>query len=489
MKLKNLVMGLTLLAVHNQLSADEAVRKQTHPLAVVTSETEKHMTYAELIEQYKLPGVSLAVIDNYKLIYSTSAGVKEFGKPDKIDRHTAFSTASIAKPVTALLTAMLAEQGKLRLDDPIQGYLKRWKIPPSKYAGQVTFRQLLSHTGGTSQTGFADFYRGDDIPTAIDSLNGKKLPRYDKPIEFLYTPGTNWRYSGGGYVIVQIALEDITGKPLAALAESMLFSPLGMSDSTMYQDGESGFLSNVAKVHDAEGQVIGTGIPICPQVAPSGLWSTPEDLAKLIIGMQRALAGKSETVISPWVAQTTTQVQTIKHTGGWGLGWMRADAYGNLKWFSHAGSNTGVGGHAMGTMDQGRGVVVLANGDRPARQPVIDAIIENVMKKQGWNQPLDGQDTKLPPELISDMTGRYQTSFGDVFEVTEENGQLYYKGRFIAWSQPSSGLLYHLGKGKFSTDDLGLSLQFQQDGKSKKSGLVFSRSDTPLTEFAMEKLP
>jgi CubicO group peptidase (beta-lactamase class C family) len=195
--------------------------------------------------------------------------------------------------VTGTIAVMLAEKGVIDLDLPVSQYLKSWVLPASPLTKNkaITIRHLLTHTAGMTQGGFADFYLGDDIPTLIESLNGQKLPRYNKPISVKFEPETDWDYSGGGYVIAQVAIEDVTGKTLAQLAEEMLFKPLGMSHSTMYQHGHPKFLNNVAKVHDSEQKVIGTGLPICPQIAPSGMWSTALDMAKFVIEYQKALAG------------------------------------------------------------------------------------------------------------------------------------------------------------------------------------------------------
>lgn len=118
-----------------------------------------------------------------------------------------------------------------------------------------------------------------------------------------------------------MALEDHLGKSLADLAETYLFKPLGMNYSTMRQPHEAGFLTNVAQAHDENGQIIRTGTPITPQVAPSGLWSTPLDIAIFIIEFQRALAGQDTKVISQAVAQSVVDVVTLKVMGGWSMGW------------------------------------------------------------------------------------------------------------------------------------------------------------------------
>ncbi|WP_278550970.1 serine hydrolase domain-containing protein [Elizabethkingia bruuniana] len=302
------------------------------------------MKINQQLEKYKLPGFSLVVFENYKIVYSNQFGLKSVNSKEKIDENTAFSTASISKPITALLCHILEEKGLINLNDPIDRYLKRWHLPKSKFTenNSPTWKQFLNHTAGTSQGGFEDHYEGETIPTITQSLLGQ-IPRYDKEIEFLFTPGTNFEYSGGGYVIIQMALEDTLNKSIAELAQEYIFSPLGMKNTTMVQPNEKGFLTNVALVHDKDGKVIRTGLPITPQVGASGMWSTPTDLAKLSIEIQNALRNKNNKVISHQVAKKVTEVTAFKNAvGGWSYGWQKSFGYSNYDWFSCNGSNTGV---------------------------------------------------------------------------------------------------------------------------------------------------
>ena len=248
--------------------------------------------------QYGLVGLSAVVFENYQIVWTKTWGHKAINMDEKIDPQTAFSTASISKAITATLFVLLEEKGLIDLEAPVNDYLQRWKLPENEFTKKVpvTFRHLLSHTAGTTQHGFADFYAGDEVPTILESVQGK-LPRYDKPIEVVFEPGTQWSYSGGGYTLAQMALEDHLGKSLAELAAAYIFQPLGMQNTTMHQDGDAGFLSNVAKVHNEQGEVIKTGIPICPQTAASAMWSTPTDMAIFMIEIQVSLKKKGNFIL------------------------------------------------------------------------------------------------------------------------------------------------------------------------------------------------
>lgn len=384
----------------------------------------------DAMKLHGLKGVSVAVFEGYKIVWTGSWGVKDIDSREPIDNNTAFSAASIAKPITATLFAILEEKGMINLKDPVSKYLKRWKLPESEFLSntELTFEHLLSHTAGTTQHGFDDFYVGDTIPTLVQSLKGQ-LPDYDKEISFQWIPGSNWSYSGGGYVIAQMAVEDSLGKSLTDLADEYLFKPMSLKNTTLKQPNETGFLTNVAMAHDENGKIVRTGLPITPQIAPSGLWSTPSDLATFVIEIQNALRNKNNSVISYHVAKRMTYIVTSKVLGGWSLGWERRYGFGNYDWFSHGGANTGIGGHLYGTMKDGNGIAFLGNGANTNRIPVLDQFRNSIIKTHEWYIPIDKSLEKpITEELIRMITGKYvHTLFGEVVEVMNNNKGLFIK--------------------------------------------------------------
>lgn len=419
------------------------------------------------LENHKLAGFSLVVFENYNIVYSNQFGLKSVNSNEKIDHNTAFSTASISKPITALLCFILDEKGLIDLDEPIDNYLKRWHLPKSQFTEikNPTWKQFLNHTAGTSQHGFADFYEGDTIPTIKQSLLGQ-LPRYDKEIEFLFTPGTSWSYSGGGYVIVQMALEDTLNKSIAELADEYIFSPLDLKNTTMVQPNQKGFLTNVAFVHDKDNNVIKTGLPITPQVAPSGLWSTPTDLTKLTIEIQNALRNKENQVISHNVAKKIIEVTALKDAvGGWSYGWQRSFGFDNYDWFMCNGSNTGVGGDIFATTTDGNGFVFLANGEKPNRFPVIDQTRRKLLSLMNWKKELSKEETlQIPNELKASLIGTYKDFLygqGMPTKILERNNRLYVESPFFQHfkGQKDSELIY-LKTGLFKIIDYPNSLKF-----------------------------
>jgi CubicO group peptidase (beta-lactamase class C family) len=424
-----------------------------------------------------LKGLSVAVFENYKIVWTGTWGIKDVETGEPINGNTAFSTASIAKPITATLFAILEEKGLINLKDPVSNYLKRWKLPESEFLKdtELTLEHLLSHTAGTTQHGFADFYEGDSIPTLVQSLKGE-LPRYDEEISFQCKPGTNWSYSGGGYVIAQMAIEDSLGVSLADLAHEYLFHPLALNNTTMKQPNESGFLTNIAMAHDENGEIVGTGIPITPQVAPSGLWSTPSDLATFVIEIQNALRNKNNTVISNKVAKRVTAIVTSKVLGGWSLGWERRYGFSNYDWFSHGGANTGIGGHIYGTMKDGNGITFLGNGANANRMPVTDQFRNSIIVANKWYIPLDKSLEKpMTNELTEMITGKYiHTLFGEVVELISEDEGLYIKG-FIG---NGTNELTFIGDDTFLIDGSPSKMKIKKNEPDGSLNIILIRNNT-----------
>ncbi|MCK0070307.1 serine hydrolase domain-containing protein [Kordiimonas laminariae] len=456
----------------------------------------KAIQYDQLLEKHQLTGLSVAVIDNYELVHLIGAGEKDYGTGQLVDPDTAFSTASVSKAITGLIAVMLVEQGVLDLDKPVSVYLKRWSLPESDFNKYqpITLRHLLTHTAGTSQSGFADYYPGDDIPTLIESLNGEKLARYKEPITIMWEPRQRFKYSGGGFVVAQVAIEDVTGKTLPELAREMLFDPLGMQNTTMHQVGHQDFPKNVAKAHAFDRSHFGDGgVLINPQQAAGGVWSSAADMAKLVLDMQKALAKKPSKVISPWVAKTVTSIQTFKKAGGWGLGWARYEAQGNLDWFSHLGYNTGIGGAVMGSMEGGKAIIAFGNGVHRVRVPAINEVIATTIKTLGWKREIQVSETDIPDEIRSRIVGHYRnlntgywSPFHEVVTIEERDGALWLDNSI---KRRAPRKLIHIGEGRFKMDEFnGSEITIEKNPSDQSWYLTMGRKGMNSKAYALRKL-
>src|SRR5579859_3674956 len=179
----------------------------------------------------RVPGVSIAVIDDGELAWAMGYGVRENGRPDPVATETRFQAASISKPTTAFAVLRLVHEGRLDLDEDIQRYLRSWSLPANgAWQPRLTLRHLLSHTGGVTVPAFPGYLPDEPIPTLRQVLDGTP-PANTSPIRVDTLPGLQHRYSGGGTTIVQQLLIDVVGQPFPVLMRDLVLDPLGMEHS------------------------------------------------------------------------------------------------------------------------------------------------------------------------------------------------------------------------------------------------------------------
>ena len=204
----------------------------------IKGEKEQLMSLADRMQFYKTPAVSVAMIDKGKIAWAKGYGTISFeSNAPAVTAETLFQAGSISKPVAAMGALLLVQQGKLSLDEDVNTYLKSWKVPENEFTAteKVTLRRLLSHTAGTSVHGFPGYKVGEYIPTLVEILEGKKPQVNTDPVRVTKIPGTECSYSGGGTVIVQLLIEDITGEPFNVWMKKNILVPFGMTASTFDQ--------------------------------------------------------------------------------------------------------------------------------------------------------------------------------------------------------------------------------------------------------------
>jgi CubicO group peptidase (beta-lactamase class C family) len=257
-------------------------KNDPHPAKTLTAE----------MAAMQVPGVSIAVIHNGAIEWAQGFGIAAAGGAP-VTAETLFQAGSISKPVAAMAALRLVQEGKVNLDADINTYLTSWKLPASEAAGgkPVTLRELLSHTGGTTVHGFAGYAAGEPVPTLTQVLDGVK-PANSEAVRVDIAPGTKWRYSGGGYSIMQQAAIDVTKSPFPQVMHDTVLAPIGMTHST-YQQPLPADWKPVATPYDGKGKPIPGGAHTYPEMAAAGLWSTATDLARYVIENQLSLEGKA----------------------------------------------------------------------------------------------------------------------------------------------------------------------------------------------------
>lgn len=286
------------------------------------------------------------------------------GKPVHAD--TLFQVASLSKWVTALGVMTLVEQGKLDLDKPVSTYLTRWQLPASEFDNNgVTVRRLLSHTAGlTDGLGYGGFPPGTDVQPLTDSLTraADPSPAADGEVRVGHAPGTQWKYSGGGYTLLQLLVEEVTQQDFDSYMQEAVFEPLGMTDSTYVVDEND---SNLGEFYDVD------GMPAIhyrfTAVAAASLYTTASDMIRFLQaylpGQNGEPAGRG--VVKPETLKEMRRPHASQYGADiWGLGtvlYVPTDSGEFI--FGHDGANyPAINTTARLNPDTGDGIIVLETG-------------------------------------------------------------------------------------------------------------------------------
>jgi CubicO group peptidase (beta-lactamase class C family) len=328
--------------------------------------------------QYKVPGVSIAVIDGGGIEWAHGYGVTDVADPRPVTKDTLFQAASISKPLVAMAALSCVQTGLLDLDENVNDKLVSWKVPENEHtqAEKVTLRRLLSHSAGLSGHKFNGYAIGEALPGLRHILDGSP-PANSAPIRVILKPGSQWLYSGGGYMLVQQLLEDVTGKAFHELMREIVLQKLEMQNSTYSQPLPEQQARQAASGHSDEGQVIPGRWRIYPEQAAAGLWTTPSDLAGFIIEIQRAACGFLGSILSPGL----TRQMLAPQIQDWGLG-LQVGGSAADTWFAQGGMRDGYRCYLFGFVKSGQGAVVMTNGDNGYKLAM--EIIRTIAGVYGW---------------------------------------------------------------------------------------------------------
>ncbi len=309
----------------------------------------------ERLKEKKVPGMAIAIIDNGAIVYKKGIGWADVKNQIKVNPETGFNIGSISKLFTAWGIMKLVEMGKVDLDAPVEKYLSRWKLPDSKFdKSKVTIRALLSHTAGISVHGYPGFPPEDLLPSLEESLEGNNGPvRADEKVEIIIEPQTEFKYSGGGYTILQLLIEEVTQQSFAEYMHQTIFQPLKMNQTSFILHKK--ILKKSAKPYDEEGKEF--YLERFTAQAAAGLHTNLEDL---LIFAKASLEGN--TILSEETMKLMrTPVDNTK--GRYGLGYS-VYPMGKVTVKGHAGSNTGWESGFMLDYDLKSGMIMLSNGDQ-----------------------------------------------------------------------------------------------------------------------------
>lgn len=343
-----------------EVTLDERISRVENGLVVLDANAQPQWgttyTLAERMGEHQVPGVSIAVIDAYKIVWARGYGVRIAGEGEAVTAHTLFHAGSVAKSLSAAATLTLVEQGLLNLDEDVNNGLVSWRMPENEYTRieKVTLRRLLSHSAGI-EDGLTNRGPDDPMPAYVafgDEVPGVTLqqlldgmPEDDiEPTRVVNVPGTNYRYANADYAILELLVEDRLGQPFEDFMQFAVLDRLGLAFSNYHQPLPQDLRALTAWEHTLDGKPVAGGRANLPFHAAGSLWTTPGDLAIFMIDLMKAYQGESGHLLSPQMAQqmlspqikilnsplsdacglgvelkSTSQGPSVSHTGGtWG---------------------------------------------------------------------------------------------------------------------------------------------------------------------------
>lgn len=433
------------------------------PAVMVEGREYPAQTLTELMQAKAVPGVSIAVIDGGRLVWAKAYGLADAASGQAVTTNTRFQAASISKAVTATAALDLVEQDVLALDADVNAALTSWKVPAGE-AGRppVTLRGLLTHTAGLTVHGFPGYAEGAPLPTVVQVLNGE-APANTAAVVVDQAPGSARRYSGGGFTVAQLQMSDATGEAFPDLMRARLLTPAGMANSTFEQPLPQALRSVAATAHDAEGRPVVGRFHAYPEMAAAGLWTTPSDLARWVMAIDDAWAGRSDRLLD----QKTARAMLTPGLGGWGLG-VGLEGESNGLSFYHFGGNEGFMAVAIGYPALGKGLVVMTNGQNG--RAVIDGLTRAVAAEYGWpdRKTAAVRSVAVEPDELRDAAGRYEFSgFQLTFSVMPDG-----KGLTVTTGDGHSSELIPQGDDVYIDVSGNERLRFERDNKGQVVALI-----------------
>jgi len=390
------------------------------------------LTIDSLMKRFNVPGVSAAVIRDFEIHWAKGYGIADVETGAAVDVETMFQAASISKPVAAMGVLRAVQDGLFTLDDDINDILESWTLDGGRFTAErpVTPRSLTSHTSGLGDGfGFPGYDPSDPVPTVVQILDGHESSNVGR-VFMERAPMSLMEYSGGGVVVMQLALSDARDRPFADILRDDVLLPIGMTNSTYEQPLPAHRNRNAARAHDREGRARGAKWHVYPELAAAGLWTTASDLARFVIEVQKSAIGESNRVLSRAVVQ---EMLSPVGVGDFAVGFT-ISKIGQGWYFSHGGSNWGFRATLLAHKAKGYGLVIMTNADQGGA--VAAELSRRIQLAYEWDSmagpaprgyapPVERTEIEFGEEVLRAYVGEYEASPELTIVVTLEDGRLH----------------------------------------------------------------
>ena len=343
------------------------------------------MNIPERMTRFNVPGVSVTYFTDGKISWNKPFGLLESGASKVVNENSIFHACSISKMITALCVLKLVQDGSLDLYKDINEYLISWKISDNKFTSdkKITLANLLAHQAGfrDSEGSFSPYKQGDIIPKTIDILKGTS--RYHcEAVEAKYVPETDCEYSDAGYCMVSLILEDVIGETIGQIAKRIVFEPLGLSRTFFWEIGKDLYdgisMSDCVVGHDNKGKIVDDMRASYPNIEGASLWTTPNELAYIVIDIINAYHGISGTILTQEMAKL--MLSPYGCTDDVGLGVFLGIDENGKPYFISQGWGVGMQCKLRAYYENQSGVVVMTNSEPGIEQDkaLVGEIINDV---------------------------------------------------------------------------------------------------------------
>ncbi len=416
---------------------------------------------------YKVPGVSVAVMDGNALEWSKAYGVRDSRLLEPVTTGTLFQAGAAGQPLTAATALRWVERGRLQLESDVNAALKSWKVPPdeSRGKGPVTLKSLLAHAAGFPVTPLAGYPRGVRIPSLIDILEGRGGGSGPVAPE----PGPGWpgRPSEEGYAVLQQLLEDVSGLPFPALAKESVIAPIGLAASTFEEPLPDAALAAASSGHGRDGNPVEGGAFVYPATAAGGLWTTPVELLSFAADIMASARGQGGKILSPDMARAMLSPQA----GNAGFGVFIDGSGTDIR--IHVRGRTGGFTTVLELYPyKGQGVVIMANSDNGFL--LSEEILRALAAVYEWPdfKPEEKAVYRIDPSITRQYAGRYQVTPEYSLDIASED---YYLVIRPTGQAPTR--FYVESETFFFSVDPYIRIQFLSDDKGRVTGLVLWQED------------
>lgn len=370
------------------------------PRVVFAGETKPDSVESRMA-MYNTPALSVAVIHNGKLHWSATWGQLQTDGTSA-DCGSLFQAGSIAKPVTLFAAIRMKTAGLIDFDKNIETYLSSYHLPagPQTDANPVTFRNLLAHTAGVTPGGHVGYAQNQPIPTDQQTLRGE-APSNSRRVEVLDAPGASLAYSGGGYTVVEVALQDQINKPFDQIMREWLLAPVGMKQADFTMPLPSSNYPHTARGYQVDGTIVPGGWRNHPEQASAGLWATATDLATFLLEIRKGYEGNSNIFSQASILEMLSN-PIDDHAYGF-----RLIGEGDQVFLTHYGGTVGYRAGMTLNLRTGDGAVYLTNSDNGANLGV--EFFNAVSRAYDWSAFREVQVTRAtqPVDVLQALTGQY----------------------------------------------------------------------------------